>query len=98
MKQIGLAVTMYVHDYNKPGGAQDKRNVPHNDSFTFAYADGHAKWMNVSTFLGKCPLAAQYTAPAFTFITNAGSGRGENTQTTGTAPTWSQPFPFWGLY
>ena len=46
--------------YLRPGGVIDKISAPHSDGFTFAFCDGHAKWMNVSTFLGKCPTAAQY--------------------------------------
>ncbi len=83
--------------YLKPGGAIDKKSVPHKEGFNFAFCDGHAKWMPVGAYLGKCPTAAQYSAPPFTFKTNPGSGVGVNVLFTGSVPAWSQPFPLWGL-
>ena len=85
-------------NYLKPGGGVDRRNAAHSDGFTFAFCDGHAKWMPVNAFLGKCPNSSQYSAPPFVFKTNPGSGVGVNVLFTSTPPTWSQPWPLWGLY
>jgi prepilin-type N-terminal cleavage/methylation domain-containing protein/prepilin-type processing-associated H-X9-DG protein len=85
--------------YLTPGGVVNKANAPHSDGFTFAYADGHAKYMNVKQFLANSPTAAEYTVPACTFVTNAGAGSGMNTCPGSPASiTWTRPYPFWGLY
>jgi prepilin-type N-terminal cleavage/methylation domain-containing protein/prepilin-type processing-associated H-X9-DG protein len=85
--------------YLMPGGVVNKDNAPHGEGLTFCYIDGHAKWMNVRTFLANCPTAAEYTAPACTLVTNAGAGFGMNTCPGSPATiTWTRPFPFWGLY
>lgn len=84
--------------YLKPGGAIDKKSAAHKDGFNFAFADGHAKWMHVNAFLGKCPRSNEYTAPPFVFSTNVGAGPGVNVIGTSTPPTWTQPWPLWGLH
>lgn len=83
--------------YLVPGGVVDKRSAPHNDGFNLAFCDGHAKWMSVTTFLGKCPGAAQYSAPVVTFKTNPGSAVGVNTYYISAPPTWVGTWPLWGL-
>ena len=85
--------------YLKPNNAVDKKSAPHSDGFVFAYADGHAKWMKVDNFLGQCPRTSEYSAPRFSggFRTNPGAQVGVNTRTIGAAPTWTRPFPLWGL-
>jgi len=84
--------------YLIPDGAVDRRSTPHNDGFNLAYCDGHAKWMNVTQFLGKCPRASQYSAPVVVFRTNPGAGTGVNTYYIGARPTWVGEWPLWGLY
>jgi len=85
--------------YLMPGGVVNKDNAPHGEGLTFAYVDGHAKWMNVKAFLALCPTATEYPMPACTLTTNAGSGAGFNVCPGSPAPpTWTRPFPFWGLY
>lgn len=85
--------------YLKPNGQVDKRSTPHSDGFNLAYCDGHAKWMKVDSFLAQSPTTAEYTAPRFNggFTTNVGAASGVNTRTISTAPTWTRPFPLWGL-
>ena len=74
----------------KPNGVINKLYAPHADGILVAYADGHSKWMKVDSFLGLCPTSAQYggaAVPNFEFMSyNVGS-----------APTWTQPWPFWNL-
>lgn len=84
--------------YLMPGGLVNKDNAPHGDGLIFAYADGHAKWMNVRTFLSQCPTAAEYPMPACTFVTNVGAGFGFNTcPGSPPVPVWNRAYPFWGL-
>jgi prepilin-type N-terminal cleavage/methylation domain-containing protein/prepilin-type processing-associated H-X9-DG protein len=83
--------------YLKPGGTIDRRSTPHAEGFNLAYCDGHAKWMKVDAFLGLCPGAEYSPAPAV-FATNVGAGAGVNTYVMNAVPTWTRPFPFWGLY
>jgi prepilin-type N-terminal cleavage/methylation domain-containing protein/prepilin-type processing-associated H-X9-DG protein len=85
-------------NYLTPGGVVNKANAPHSDGFTFCYADGHAKYLNVKAFLALCPTPAEYNVPACTFVTNAGAGAGFNLCPPPSAtPTWTKPFPFWGM-
>ncbi len=85
--------------YLMPGGVPLKATAPHSDGFTLAYADGHAKYMNVRAFLNNCPTSAQYTMPACTFRTTPGSGAGFNVCPGSPAnPTWVGSWPMWGLY
>jgi prepilin-type N-terminal cleavage/methylation domain-containing protein/prepilin-type processing-associated H-X9-DG protein len=84
--------------YLMPAGVPDKNNAPHSDGLTFAYADGHAKWMNVKQFLALCPTSANYAVPACTFRTNAGGGSGFNICSGSPSPTYVGSWPFWGLY
>jgi len=68
------------------------------DGFTFAYVDGHAKWMNIKTFLGLSPTSAEYAVGPCTFVTRPGAQAGFNVCPGSPSPTWTRPFPFWGLY
>ena len=84
--------------YLQPNGVVDRLNAPHSDGFVFAFCDGHAKWLKTDAFLSKCPTSAQYGgAPIVTLTTNAGSASGVNVYGIGSPPTYSQPWPFWGL-
>lgn len=83
--------------YLEPGGEVEKRNAPHSDGLNLAFCDGHAKWIPVNAFLAQCPTAADYSAPAVQFKTNPGSGVGVNTYYVTTRPTWTSPWPLWGL-
>jgi len=85
--------------YLTPNGQVDKRSTPHSDGFNLAYCDGHAKWMKVDSFLAQSPTTAEYTAPRFSggFRTNVGAASGVNARTISTVPTWTRPFPLWGL-
>lgn len=85
--------------YLKPNNVIDRRSTPHNEGFNLAYCDGHAKWMKVDSFLSLSPTTSEYTAPRFSggFRTNVGTGSGVNAATITAAPTWSRPFPLWGL-
>jgi prepilin-type N-terminal cleavage/methylation domain-containing protein len=72
----------------------DPTAAPFAGNVPIGYADGHAKAISVGQFLALTPTAAQY-------------GIGFNGQqcsitTTGfylhsTQPSWTQPWPFWGL-
>lgn len=84
--------------YLMPNGTPDKKNAPHSDGLTFAYADGHAKWMNVKQFLALCPTSADYNVPACTFRTSAGSASGFNICSGSPSPAYNGSWPFWGLY
>ncbi len=84
--------------YLMPNGVPDKNNAPHSDGLTFAYADGHAKYMNVKAFLALCPTSASYAVPPCTFRTNAGGGSGFNTCSGNPSPSYVGSWPFWGLY
>ncbi len=72
-------------------GSINKASAPHSEGFNFAFCDGHAKFMNVGAFLAKCPTAAQYGNPP-----KVGVGDGMVLGAS-KAPTWSQPWPLWGL-
>ena len=84
--------------YLMPNGVPDKLNAPHSDGLTFAYVDGHAKYMNVKAFLALCPTSASYAVPACTFRTSAGSAAGFNVCSGSPSPTYVGSWPFWGLY
>ena len=84
--------------YLMPSGVPDKNNAPHSDGLTFAYVDGHAKYMNVKAFLALCPTSASYAVPPCTFRTNAGGGSGFNTCSGNPTPSYVGSWPFWGLY
>lgn len=84
--------------YLMPNGIPDKLNAPHSDGFTFAYVDGHAKYMNVKAFLSLCPTAADYAVPACTFRTSAGGAAGFNVCSGSPTPTYIGSWPLWGLY
>ena len=85
--------------YLKPNGNVDKKSTPHSDGFNLAFCDGHAKWMKVDSFLAQSPNTSEYTAPRFSggFRTNPGAASGVNTSVIGAAPTWTRPFPLWGM-
>ena len=85
-------------DYLMPGNAVVKDYAPHGEGFTFCYIDGHAKWMNVKTFLGLSPTASEYAVGPCTFVTRPGAQAGFNVCPGSPTPTWTKPFPFWGLY
>jgi prepilin-type N-terminal cleavage/methylation domain-containing protein/prepilin-type processing-associated H-X9-DG protein len=85
-------------NYLTPGGVVNKANAPHSDGFNFEYADGHAKYLNVKAFLNNCPTDAEYNQPPYTFITNVGTGVGNNAATGVAAPVITKDYPFWGLY
>jgi prepilin-type N-terminal cleavage/methylation domain-containing protein/prepilin-type processing-associated H-X9-DG protein len=84
--------------YLMPGGKPTQANAPHSEGFNFAYIDGHAKWMNVKQFLAQSPTRAEYSVPGCNLRTNPGAQAGFNVCYVTAAPTWSRPFPFWGLY
>lgn len=84
--------------YLMPNGVPDKINAPHSDGFTFAYADGHAKYLNVKSFLSLCPTSADYAVPPCTFRTNPGGGSGFNVCSGSPTPSYNGSWPFWGLY
>jgi prepilin-type N-terminal cleavage/methylation domain-containing protein/prepilin-type processing-associated H-X9-DG protein len=84
--------------YLMPNGVPDKLNAPHSDGLTFAYADGHAKWMNVKNFLSLCPTSTDYAVPLCTFRTLAGGGSGFNVCSGSPTPYYNGSWPFWGLY
>ena len=83
--------------YLMPNGQPDKINAPHSDGFNFAYVDGHAKWMNVKQFLALCPTRAEYIVPGCGLRTSPGAQAGFNVCRVTTPPSWTRPFPFWGL-
>jgi prepilin-type processing-associated H-X9-DG protein len=84
--------------YLMPNGVPDKLNAPHSDGLTFSYADGHAKWMNVKQFLALSPTSADYLVPPCTFRTTPGGGSGFNICPGSPSPSYTSPWPFWGLY
>ncbi len=85
-----LATREYWQNLMKPGGVIKQQFAPHAGGLNVAYTDGHSKWSNVDSFLGKCPLDAQYGSPSIPpYETMA--------WTVGAAPTWTQPWPFWNL-
>ncbi|MFY7951757.1 MAG: DUF1559 domain-containing protein [Armatimonadaceae bacterium] len=83
--------------YLMPNGVPNQANAPHSEGFNFAYVDGHAKWMNVKQFLALCPTRAEYVVPGCALRTSPGAQAGFNVCRVSSAPTWSRPFPFWGL-
>ncbi len=87
----------------KLNGTANKLSAPHNGGLNIAYGDGHAKFLTVDGFLSKCPTKAQYGSPS---TPGNPTGRtdcngigypGGMTWTNGSAPTWSQSWPLWGL-
>ena len=76
----------------KPNDKVDRRAVPHSEGFNFAFGDGHAKFLNVNTFLSKCPPSAEYP------VSNVPNPYpGGMVWTITNPPTWSHPWPLWGL-
>lgn len=70
-----------------------KNSAPHSDGMVIAFADGHSKWINIDSFLAKCPTAADYsigmappTSDYFGMVL-----------TIGQTPKWSRRWPLWGL-
>lgn len=86
-------------NYLRPGGGLDRRSVPHNEGFVFAYCDGHAKWMHVNAFLAQSPTSAEYSnAPIVTLRTNPGAQVGVNIYSIGAPPrATTRSWPLWGL-
>ena len=85
-----IATREYWQMLMQPNGVTNTKYAPHAGGVVVAYTDGHAKWMKVETLLGKCPTAAQYggvQVPTSEVMS----------WTVGSAPTWSQPWPFWNL-
>ncbi|MBC7529297.1 MAG: DUF1559 domain-containing protein [Chthonomonadaceae bacterium] len=85
--------------YQKDGKTVEKTSAPHSDGIVVAYADGHSKYLKVSDFLGKCPRLADYSGSVLPNPSTdpAGKDKGVMAWTIGAAPTWTQPWPFWGL-
>lgn len=85
-----IATREYWEKLMKPNGVVSKKYAPHADGLVVSYTDGHSKWMKVDSFLGKCPTAAQYGGvPVPTSEVMS--------WTIGSAPTWTQPWPYWNL-
>ncbi len=84
--------------YLMPNGVVNQANAPHSEGFNFAYVDGHAKWMNIKQFLNASPTRSEYTVPGCGLRTNPGAQVGFNVCRVTNPPTWTRPFPFWGLY
>ena len=79
-------------------GSVNKTNAPHADGFNVGYADGHSKFLHVSSFLGLCPTAAQYGVSLWPCKGCAPHASYEVMSTNpGAQPTWTQPWPFWNL-
>ena len=90
-------------------GKLDVNYAPHSNGFTFAYCDGHAKWLpvghlgdqaNSNSFLGKCPTGSDYFASS-----GSSFGGAAPTTVTGVKGTFNQgdkvgvkgDWPLWGL-
>ena len=85
-----MATREYWVKLMKPNGVINKQYAPHADGVLVAYADGHSKWMKADNFFGLCPTSAQYGGVPV-------PGGEVMSYTTGTAPSWTQPWPFWNL-
>jgi prepilin-type N-terminal cleavage/methylation domain-containing protein/prepilin-type processing-associated H-X9-DG protein len=86
-----LATREYWRQILKPDGTNvDRKAAPHMDGFNIAYCDGHAKWMKVDAFLRKCPSAAEYGGVMVPGYEAASANPGVQ-------PTWTQPWPLWGM-
>ena len=84
-----LAAREYWQRQMKYNNVVATKFAPHSGGLVIGYTDGHAKWMNVDTFLGLCPTAAQYGNPPIP---------PNETMVGGTfKPSWKQPWPFWNL-
>ena len=85
-----LATREYWQNLMKPAGVINKQFMPHSNGANVAYTDGHSKWNNVDSFLGKCPPDAQYGSPSI-------PGYETMAWTVSPAPAVSQSWPFWNL-
>ena len=78
-----------------PASLVDATKVPHNGGMNVGRVDTSAKWYSVRQFLAACPTDTDY-------ITSVGAGTwacgptGTGTGYTST-PTWTRPWPLWGL-
>jgi len=75
-------------------GVIDPTAVPFANNVPLSYADGHTKVIAVGQFLANTPTAAQYGNPFSTaacYLTPT-SFYYESAQ-----PSWTQPWPMWGL-
>lgn len=87
-----LATRESWENYLKPNGVVNRNAASHSDGFTFAYCDGHAKWMNVNAFLSNCPTSAQYGGqPIVNLATSSSAPAASGT------PSWTQAWNLWGL-
>ena len=81
-------------------GQLDKSYATHSDGFSFAFCDGHAKWMSAQGFLAKCPTGSDYFASS-----PSGFGGGSPNSVSGVAGDFSEgdkvgvkgDWPLWGL-
>jgi len=72
----------------------DTKASPFMNQVPLSYADGHSKVISVGQFLANTPTAAQYGFSSFTpFCTVTASYNNSGN----VKPTWTQPWPMWGL-
>jgi prepilin-type N-terminal cleavage/methylation domain-containing protein len=78
-------------------GVLDNTAAPYSGQVPLSYSDGHTKAIPVGQFLANTPTAAQY---GMTFNVGWFCGVYDgyyNPSGIGPTPTWTQPWPMWGL-
>ena len=89
-------IMKWTSRYNcTPTNVVDSKLIPHNDGFVIGRADGGAKFLSARAFLSQCPTRTDY------IVTRYGSGwqcgPTDGSRTVSVAPTWTSPWPLWGL-
>ena len=77
---------------NVISNSPDASRVPFAENINLSYTDGHTKSIAVGRFLANTPTAAQYSVSS-----RPACGIGTGAWTISAAPTWTQPWPQWGL-
>ncbi|HSV72887.1 MAG TPA: type II secretion system protein [Chthonomonadales bacterium] len=81
-------------------GAPNQLAAPHLAGMNLAYCDGHASFVTVDQFLAQCPTRAEYGDPPVPRPNRPDCRAGFPGWMIWSAPappTWSQPWPMWGL-
>lgn len=87
-----LATRESWQNYLKPNNTVNRNAAPHSEGFVFAFCDGHAKWMNVNSFLAQCPTSAEYGNQPIVNLATSSSAPAANG-----VPTWTKAWNLWGL-
>lgn len=73
----------------------DSRLVSFGEGIVMCRADSSAKWMPIKQFLAETPSSAEYRVSPFPNQWRCGPNSG--VQFINSKPTWTKPWPLWGL-